>query len=106
VPESDSHKKAKTSGPKGAKTEFPISRNRRLNASTSKKAVEVERSGDPQKITQAIQRLNTQKTKLKELIVPTEDLDKAKAIAEKEVKVKLTIQNLSRTKRRFVKCAE
>lgn len=102
IPESDSHKKAKTSGLKGAKTKVPISRQRRLDAVAPDKAREVERSGDPQKIAQAIQRLNTQKNKAKELLVPTKDLDKAKLVAEKHAKGKLTIQNLPRSKRRFV----
>jgi len=46
--------------------------------------------------------LKTQKNAKKELLVPNKDLDKAKDIAKKS-DVNLTIQNLSKSKRRFVK---
>lgn len=101
--EKTSHKRAKTKGLKEPKTEVPISRGRRLDAKDNERAREVERSGDPKKIKKAIQRLNTQKNKKKELIVPNTDLDKAKEIAKEESKGTLTIQNLSKTKRRYVK---
>lgn len=101
--ETTSHKRAKTKGLDKPKTEVPISRGRRLDAQDSDRAREVERSGDPRKIQKAIQRLNTQKNKRKELLVPNTDLDKAKEIAKNEAKGDLTIQNLSKTKRRFVK---
>lgn len=101
--ETPSHKRAKTKGLKKPKTEVPISQGRRLDAKDNERAREVERSGDPKKIKKAIQRLNTQKNKKKELIVPNTDLDKAKEIAKEESKGSLTIQNLSKTKRRYVK---
>ena len=46
MPESKSHKRAKSKAAgKSGQTEKPISRNRRLDAATSNKAIEVERSG-------------------------------------------------------------
>lgn len=103
MPESKAHKEAKTAGSKGeAKTEVKISGGR-LDAKIGGTAREVERSGNPQKIAKAIKRLNTQQTLKKELLVPNQDLDKAKEVAEETARGKLTIQNLSRTKRRFIK---
>lgn len=101
--ETSSHKQAKTQGLRRAKTELSISRGRRLDAANRKVAREVERSGNEKKIKEAIRRLNTQKTKKKELLVPTGHLDKAKEIGKRVAKGILRIQNLSRTKRRFVK---
>lgn len=99
--ESKSHKRAKTSGLKNARTEVKINQRRRVDAVNSKKVREVERSGNPKMIDKAIRRLDTFKNKRKELLVPNKDLDKAKEIAEKTTNSKITIQNLSRTKRRF-----
>lgn len=82
---------------------MPIPGNRRLDARSPKIAREVERSSGEKSLAKAIRRLNTQTNKKKELLVPTPNLDKAKAVAEKVAKGKLIIQNLSRTQRRFVK---
>ena len=82
---------------------MPISGKRRLDASSPKIAREVERSSGEKSLAKAIRRLNTQTNKKKELLVPTPNLDKAKKVAEKVVKGKLLIQNLSRHQRRFVK---
>lgn len=101
--ETTSHKNSKTRGMHGSKTEVPISGNRRLDASSSEVAREVERSGGEKSLAKAIRRLNTQANKKKELLVPTPNLDKAKTVGEKVAKGKLLIQNLSRTQRRFVK---
>ena len=98
-----SHKNTKTGGLHGSKTEVPISGKRRLDASSPKIAREVERSSGEKSLAKAIRRLNTQTNKKKELLVPTPNLDKAKKVAEKVVKGKLLIQNLSRHQRRFVK---
>jgi len=65
-------------------------------------AGEVERSGNPQRIAQALSRLKTQRNVRKVLLVPQRDLDKAKDIAEK-MKMNVLIQNLSKTRRRIVK---
>lgn len=101
--ESQSHKRAKTVGLKKVKTEVKIKSKRRVDAVSPLKVREVERSGNPKQIKKAISRLETFKNKKKELLVPDKDLDKAKEIAEKTTKSKITIQNLSRTKRRFKK---
>ncbi len=101
--ESKTHRNAKTKGLSKPRKEVPISRNRRLDARDNEVAREVERSGSRSGIKKAISRLNTQKNRRKELLVPNPDLDKAKEIAEQTAKGKLTIQNISRTKRRFKK---
>ncbi len=101
--ETSSHKNTKTRGLRGSKTEVLIRGNRRLDASSSKIAREVERSSGKKSLAKAIRRLNTQTNKKKELLVPTPNLDKAKEVAEKVAKGKLLIQNLSRHKRRFIK---
>jgi len=90
----------KLAGGKG-KIEVPIRGGRRVDAQKERKVSEIERSGDPERIRQAIRRLHAKKTFKKELLVRDADLDKAKEIAQKE-KGKLTIQNLSKTRRRFV----
>jgi len=101
--ETPSHKNTKTRGLKGSKTEIKIPGNRRLDAGTSDRAREVERSGNKKLIAKAIRRLNSQTNKKKELLVPTQNLDMAKSVAIKVAKRKILIQNLSRTQRRFVK---
>jgi hypothetical protein len=101
--ESTMHRRAKKSGLGRPQTEIPISGNRRLDAKSRRVAREVERSGSPAKIEKAIRRLNTQKNVRKELLVRNQDLDKAKEIAKRVAMGRLTIQNLSRTKRRFLK---
>ncbi len=104
MPESKTHKAAKIRGGRGkVLTEVKIPGKRRLDAKIGRLAREVEKSGSPAKIAEAIKRLNTQKTLRKELLVSNEDLDKAKEIAQQVAKGRLTIQNLGRTKRRFNK---
>lgn len=100
--ESQSHKNAKNkaAGSNG-RTEIPISRGRRLDAKNGNKATEIERSGSTKGISMALGRLKTQTNAKKQLLVPNKDLDKAKNIAQKKG-VNVLIQNLSRSKRRFV----
>ena len=90
----------KLAGGKG-KIEVPIRGGRRVDVQKGRKVSEIERSGDPERIRQAIRRLRAKKTFKKELLVRDADLDKAKEIAQEE-KGKLTIRNLSKTRRRFV----
>ena len=99
MPESRSHKRAK--GP-ARRTEVPISGGRRLDAKRGKYAIEVERSGSPQRIVKAISRLKTQTSSKKILRVPQSDMKKTVSIAKKGG-VKLSVTNLSKTKRRTVK---
>ena len=101
--ESTSHKTGKKKGLTNAQTEVPIPGGGRLDARDKEVAREVERSGQKAQIKKAIERLNTQKSFKKQLLVPNNDLDKAKELGEKFAKGKLTIQNLGGTKRRFVK---
>lgn len=100
--ESQSHKRIKnnTAGRNG-RTEVPISRGRRLDAKNGHRATEIERSGNTKGISKAISRLKTQKNAKKELLVPNKDLNKAKKIVKRSG-VNVLIQNLSRSKRRFV----
>lgn len=101
--ESETHKrlKNKLAGKNGITEQKIKHTNKRLDAKnpTTNTVTEIEKSGNIEK---AILRLKSQKNFKKQLIVPTNDLDKAKELATK-LGVKMTIQNLPRTKRRFVK---
>ncbi|MCL6471185.1 MAG: hypothetical protein K6T91_00015 [Firmicutes bacterium] len=66
-------------------------------------ATEIEKSGNPAMIRAAIKRLAASGKPRKELLVPNTDMDKAKEIAKEIIKGKMTIQNLSRTARKFVR---
>lgn len=96
MPESRSHKKGKGSA---SRTEVPIKGNRRLDAIRGKHAIEVERGGSPNKIDQALSRLKTQRSKNKILRVPQKDMNLALDQARAK-KMKVTITNLSKTKRK------
>ncbi|MFH1958356.1 MAG: hypothetical protein ABIJ15_07775 [bacterium] len=94
--ESRSHKKGKGSA---AKTEVPISRNRRLDAVRGDNAIEVERGGTPKKINQALSRLKTQTNRNKILRVPQQDMNMAvQQVRKKRMNVNIT--NLAKTKRK------
>ena len=94
--ESRSHKQGKG---RAAKTEVPISGGRRLDAISGHHAIEVERSGVPQKIDQALSRLRTQQNKNKILRVPQNDMKMAVRQAHKK-EMKDTVTNLGKTKRK------
>jgi len=97
--ESESHKRAKSKAAgKSGKTEVPISRGRRLDATTKNKAIEVERSGTNAGLEKAAKRLKDSKKIQRVLIVPNTDLRKA-AEAMKKLKVTGTVKNMSGTKR-------
>lgn len=100
--ETPSHKraKAKAAGSRG-KTEVPLSRGRRLDAATPKKATEVERSGTRSGLEKAARRLRDSGKSQKVLQVPQKDLSAA-ATAMKKVGAKGTVKNMSGTKRRSV----
>jgi len=74
----------------------------RFDASTRIKVVEIERTGSPQRLKHAIQKLKKSTKPQKILRVPEHDMNKAKDIA-KELRAKLTITNLSKTKRKSTK---
>ena len=101
--ESQSHKRAKSkaAGQKG-KTEVPLKGNRRLDAATSNKATEVERSGSSSGLEKAAGRLKASKKPQKVLQVPQSDMSKAAAAMRKRV-VSGTVKNMTGTKRRSVK---
>lgn len=96
MPESRGHKRGKGSA---ARKEVPISRGRRLDAIRGKYAIEVERSGSPKKVDQALSRLRTQRNKSKILRVPQQDMNMAaKQVRRKRMNVAVT--NLAKTKRK------
>jgi len=102
MPESQSHKRAKSKAAgKAGKTEVSLSRGRRLDAQSGNKATEVERSGSPQGLTKAAQRLKVSGKPQKVLQVPQQDIPKAVKAMQK-VRVKGTVKNISGTKRRSV----
>ena len=102
MPESQSHKRAKAKAAgKDGKTEVPLSRSRRIDAQTKKKATEVERGGSMPALTKAASRLKASSKPQKVLQVPQQDMSKA-ASAMKKVGVKGTVKNISGTKRRSV----
>lgn len=70
----------------------------RFDASTRIKDVEIERTGSPQRLKHAIQKLKKSTKPQKILRVPEHDMNKAKDIA-KELRAKLTITNFKKTKR-------
>lgn len=101
--ESSSHKRAKgqAAGRRGQK-EAPLRGGRRLDAQTAKKAVEVERSGDPKKLEKAAGRLKSSRKSQKVLQVPQKDIPKA-VRAMKKRNVSGSVKNMSGTKRRSVR---
>ena len=97
-----SHKRAKSAAAgRSGKTEVPLSRGRRLDAATAKKATEVERSGSQSGLEKAARRLKASGKSQKALQVPQKDMPKA-AKAMKKVGTKGTVKNMSGTKRRSV----
>lgn len=101
--ESQSHKRAKRKAAgKSGQTEVRLSRNRRLDAATKKRATEVERSGTAQGLRKAAQRLKDSGKKQKVLQVPQKDMPKA-AKAMQDVSVPGTVKNMGGTKRRSVR---
>ena len=100
--ETPSHKRAKgAAAGRSGKTEVPISRGRRLDATTQKKATEVERSGSQSGLEKAARRLKASGKPQKVLQVPQKDMSKAAKAMEK-VGTKGTVKNISGSKRRSV----
>ena len=94
--ESRSHKKGKGNA---SRTEVPISGNRRLDAIRGTSAIEVERSGTRKGLDRALSRLKTQQNKSKILRVPQNHMGLALERA-KVKQTKVTVTNLSKTKRK------
>ena len=100
--ETPSHKRAKgAAAGRSGKTEVPISRGRRLDATTQKKATEVERSSSQSGLEKAARRLKASGKPQKVLQVPQKDMSKA-AKAMQKVGTKGTVKNMSGSKRRSV----
>ncbi|MGA2064795.1 MAG: hypothetical protein ABSG86_07490 [Thermoguttaceae bacterium] len=100
--ESQSHKRAKgaAAGRRGG-TEVPLSGGRRLDAATSKRATEIERSGSQPALEKAARRLKASGKAQKVLQVPQGDMRDA-AEAMKTVGTHGTVKNMTGTKRRSV----
>ena len=99
---SEAHKRAqaKAAG-KSGKTETPLPGGKRLDARTAKRALEVELSGDPQRLAKAAARLKASKAPQKTLQVPQKDMPKG-VEAMKKKGVKGSVKNMAGTKRRSV----
>ena len=101
--ESESHKRAKSKAAgKSGQTEKQISQNRRLDAVTANKAIEVERSGSIQGLEKAALRLKASGKPQKVLQVPQNDMDKA-AQALRNLNLGGTVKNMGGTKSRSVR---
>ena len=100
--ESDSHKRAKSKAAgRAGRTEAPLRGNRRLDALTPGKAIEIERSGTLAGLEKAAKRLKDSGRLQKVLQVPQKDMARA-AKALKNVGVGGTVKNMGGTKRRSV----
>jgi len=98
--ESKSHNTAKNKAAgENGQTEVPLPGNRRLDAMTesSKRATEIERSGNPALLEKAARRLASSGASQKVLQVPQNDMPEA-AEAMRKVGVPGTVKNLSSTK--------
>ncbi|RLC07335.1 MAG: hypothetical protein DRH43_11820 [Deltaproteobacteria bacterium] len=101
--ESDSHRSAKSKAAgQAGKTEIPLRGNRKLDAVTSRKAIEIERSGDIDRLEKAAKRLKDSGKPEKVLQVPQKDMAKA-AKAMQNVEIGGTVKNMGGTKRRSVR---
>ena len=96
--EKSTHRRAKANAAgKNGRTEVRISRNRRLDAITRAKAVEIETSGQPKRLEKAALRLKDSGKKQRLLVVPQKDMRKAR-VAIKAARTTGTVRNLSGTK--------
>lgn len=100
--ETSSHKRAKSKAAgKSGKTETPISKGRRVDATTKTRATEIERSGSSSGLEKAARRLKSSGKKQKILQVPQKDMPKAVKAMQK-VGTGGTVKNMGGTKRRSV----
>ena len=101
--ESQSHKRAKSKAAgKSGKTETPLKGNRRLDAQTKNKAIEIERSGSKAGLEKAAQRLKDSRKAQRVLQVPQKDMPKA-VEAMKTKGVNGTVKNMGGTKKKSVR---
>ncbi len=102
MPESPSHKEAKTKAAgKSGRTEVPVKGGRRIDAATSYRAVEVERSGALTRLEEAARKLRDSGKSQHVLIVPQKDMKKAQQ-AMRDVRITGAVRNLSGTKIEYV----
>lgn len=95
--ESRAHKATKRrEAGKGGKTEVPT-KGGRLDAATQKRAVEVERSGSPQRLRRAATKLKDSGKPTRVLVVPQKDLAKGRE-AMRDARTSGTVKNMSGTK--------
>jgi hypothetical protein len=101
VAEKPTHKRtvAREAGPKGRK-EVPV-RGGRLDAATQGRAIEVERSGSPTRLTHAAQKLKASGGRQHVLAVPEQHMAKARE-AMRKAGVAGTVKNLAGTKAQHV----
>lgn len=100
--ESDSHQRAKSKAAgRVGKTEVSLRGNRRLDAVTPRKAIEIERSGTMAGLERAAKRLKDSGRPQKVLQVPQKEMAKA-VKAMQNVGVGGTVKNIGGTKRRSV----
>ena len=98
MPEGQAHKRAKSKAAgKTGRTEVMIKGGRRLDAMTRKRAIEVETSGAPARLTQAARRLRASGKPYHTLVVPQRDFPKARQ-AMRQAKVSGTVRNLTGTR--------
>lgn len=103
MPESTSHRRAKRKAAgKSGQTEVLQRGGTRLDAQSKTTATEIERSGSPQLLRKAAQRLKKSSKPKKVLRVPQPDMGKASE-AMKSERVPGTVSNLGGTKRRRVR---
>lgn len=101
--ESESHRRAKgRAAGRSGQIEKPLSGGRRLDAVTSNRATEVERSGTANGLEKAARRLRSSGKPQKILQVPEKDMAKA-AAAMRNTNVGGTVKNMGGTKRRSVR---
>ncbi len=106
MPEGQSHKRAKSKAAgKSGHTEVKIKGGRRLDAMTRRRAVEVETSGAPGRLTQAARRLKASGKAHHTLVVPQRDFPKARQ-AMRDAKVSGTVRNLTGTKSSHVSASK
>ena len=97
--ETTSHQRAKRKAAgKAGKTEVPIKGDRRLDATSKRKATEIERSGNMESLEKAARRLKASGKPQKVLQVPQKDIPKA-VKAMNNVGVGGTVKNLKGTKK-------
>ena len=97
MPESQAHGAAKNrAAGKSGQTEVKT-RGGRLGAATRTKAVDVERSGDPNRLKHAVTKLKNSGKASKVLVVPQKDLVKGREAMRKSG-VSGTVKNMSGTK--------